>query len=1025
MSLKWKDRSEIRMGYGVSFQHQGSALFNLGNFDLILNVSLRALDWSSVSETVIQEFDDRCQQFTEEQDDVKLMCGYLYPMYELYRKRNHIFAEFVNNELQNEIPLLMPGLRFARIPEAQQEGLNETWYNDMRDTLQRHLKEVMGEETWRRISERFVETMQASEGKTEKERGLAALEAATWLLHEVRNGPGTARSATTPIPILRGVQGEQPQEEPIVNWNLIPRRMNLWEELTKVARVPVKYRNFSMPAWANKKLLTETRRYRTYWRSVYRITINERRVLEKPVNQVIRDHPELFRDLYGELLDAVSAIDVIVGDRVHADGDLDLESLATARVAESVQNSLRITFLPATRNFLNAWTKLTVEMYRRRLAKIRRLHPGERSIGYEKLETWMEAEFVYWRSAPTGTAITTRIRDLVPQRQKRQIVAIGLGLAGLIGAAVSATSSQLSMNSMSKKIGMLEANQARQEAEFNELEGQLTAVVQKTLDACTKLQAEIKETREELNEVGKTLMEIAREESRIKEEIMRMHVAMYYVTDATARLIGLMMKEMALQGYYMDQLRNLKESIQRLQQGFLPESLISPRDLSVLLARSREVITRQTRTFVPVFETAENYYKVQTTEFAVINGSLVINVKIPLRRFNDPIHDIFRTKVVPVPFSNEKDNERFTTLQEADTIFGIAHSSYAEITQEQLDKCVRINKLYLCLGTLLTIETESKFCLGAIFNRESSDAVKKLCRFQVTETKKIKPQILETNEEVLMANLPPEWSFQCDKQDRKPSKVKPGGYVLLNKNFLCHCSIKAGDYLVTQNIQACGNINNTDLSLSFSINQAAGIYNLAVAEGLNLEDEIRLHSPVQVKVHAVDVIKTPEWDVLKTSPDSEVLGDLRRLASMTERKQRVHADIKTRLAHKEQEGNVHRWTMTAVLVGMIVFVGTVVIVGCVWGKSLKSRFKDLQLVSLLRSNWQRRSSRLREQRNDTRRVSEYLKTKQSQRLKTRGALRTHMNKTLEEVEIPQIIPMDEEPGLSSSGSGVTLPEGIV
>ncbi len=993
-NLKYRDKSKIAMGYGVAFHHEGIALLNLGNFDLLVNVSLRALQWEGNSATILSDFEKNCETFTEEQADLKLVCGYLMPVYQEYRKRNEIFHKFVNTNLFEEIPMLLPGIRLNRIPEQIVKSLPDTWFQNMGETLTRHLANVTKQGKWVRAGNRFTANLKKihqEAGSNESQVQLIQQASGKWVQDLLDNSDEVRKPEA---PNLKLGRGEEPEEE-IQSWSWVSRRQELGTDWEKHVRNNPQLSNYTIPVWVKRIMRVETNRYKTYWKSVYRMKINEIRAIRMDTFQEVRNHPGVFQELWQRFQDSSNSINAVVGDRVTSEGMVDYIAMADAHEQEVVRNSIRITLLPAIRVLWNAWTKLSVTKLREQAGRVE-LRETEKSDGFRKLKIWLDREYVYWRSAPTGVGISSRIRAISRPRERRQAVAIGMGMAALVGSAVSATSSMMSVHQLSEKFDALRQGQDQDHSQIAYLTGAMAALSDKSLKACEKLQQEIVLTRKELKEVSNSMQELARDQAFQTEELVKMHVALWYETDTTSRLISLMMKEMALQEYYLAQLHSFKESIQRIQQGVLPEYLVSPSELQKLLRELQPALAAQSRSFVPVFTEVENYYKLKTTGYAMRNGSLIINVKIPLRKYNDPVLDVFSTEVARVPITSDGSDNKFTQLNEDGKIIGLAHSTYVEMTKEQLSRCAKINRLFLCAGTVLVQTSTEKQCLSAVFANERADKVKGLCTFTIS-TGKPKPQLIETEEEVLLANVPENWDFLCDSQEVVPTGVKPGTYVLFKKAFLCHCSIRTGNLVITQNVAACWK-GGEQLNLSFSTNMAASMYLFQKEHQLPFEK--RVQSPEHIQTSPVKIIGAPEIDAMTKKNDEWVLGDLAQFARKTERDHEVYLNEEAFALRNEGNRKNHRWILTGVLGVVSIAMTGLGIWICCWGRNLKERFKDLQIVSLLRSNWQRRSGRLRERNLDSEKAARFLRREQTKRMRKRETLKDHVSEAIRQVDGP-------------------------
>ena len=66
-----------------------------------------------------------------------------------------------------------------------------------------------------------------------------------------------------------------------------------------------------------------------------------------------------------------------------------------------------------------------------------------------------------------------------------------------------------------------------------------------------------------------------------------------------------------------------------------------------------------------------------------------------------------------------------------------------------------------------------------------------ICQFTYYEHFTPPPAVLETQDEILLANLPPKWQLVCDNQIDRPIPLDSAVYAIVNKNNLCTCGISA------------------------------------------------------------------------------------------------------------------------------------------------------------------------------------------------------------------------------------------
>ena len=109
-----------------------------------------------------------------------------------------------------------------------------------------------------------------------------------------------------------------------------------------------------------------------------------------------------------------------------------------------------------------------------------------------------------------------------------------------------------------------------------------------------------------------------------------------------------------------------------------------------------------------------------------------------------------------------------------------------------MNSCLKLHTDYLCSNLRLTASTHVLSCAAAVFQTTPDDnLICSLCEFTYYEYFTPPPAVLETQDEILLVNLPPKWQLVCDNQIDRPTPLDSAIYVIVNKNDLCTCSISA------------------------------------------------------------------------------------------------------------------------------------------------------------------------------------------------------------------------------------------
>ena len=109
-----------------------------------------------------------------------------------------------------------------------------------------------------------------------------------------------------------------------------------------------------------------------------------------------------------------------------------------------------------------------------------------------------------------------------------------------------------------------------------------------------------------------------------------------------------------------------------------------------------------------------------------------------------------------------------------------------------MNSCLKLHTDYLCPNLRLTASTHVLSCATVVFQTTPDDKlVCSLCEFTYYECFTPPPAVLETQDEILLANLPPKWQLLCDNQTDRPIPLDIAIFVVVNKNDLCTCGISA------------------------------------------------------------------------------------------------------------------------------------------------------------------------------------------------------------------------------------------
>ena len=189
--------------------------------------------------------------------------------------------------------------------------------------------------------------------------------------------------------------------------------------------------------------------------------------------------------------------------------------------------------------------------------------------------------------------------------------------------------------------------------------------------------------------------------------------------------------------------------------------------------------------------------------------------------------DLYKLHTVHVPLDKDTydgHEHKYTRLNLKQNHLAISKEEYIDLTQHQLNSCLKLHTDYLCPNLRITASTQVLSCAAAVFQSTPNDnLIRDLCDITYHEYIRPPPAVLETQDEILLANLPPTWQLVCDNQIDRPIPLHSAIYVIVNKNDLCTCGISAQHIFLYESMHTCEN-PDTSVTLYYTDNRALLAY---------------------------------------------------------------------------------------------------------------------------------------------------------------------------------------------------------
>ena len=121
-------------------------------------------------------------------------------------------------------------------------------------------------------------------------------------------------------------------------------------------------------------------------------------------------------------------------------------------------------------------------------------------------------------------------------------------------------------------------------------------------------------------------------------------------------------------------------------------------------------------------------------------------------------------------------------------------------------------------------------CAAALFQvKPPDDIVHERCSITYYEHLEPPPMVLETQDEILLANLPSAWQLVCDNEIDRPIPLVSAIYAVVKRDDLCTCGTLAQHIFLYESMCTCEK-PDTSIQLYYTYNRALITYDPSLAE---------------------------------------------------------------------------------------------------------------------------------------------------------------------------------------------------
>ena len=216
------------------------------------------------------------------------------------------------------------------------------------------------------------------------------------------------------------------------------------------------------------------------------------------------------------------------------------------------------------------------------------------------------------------------------------------------------------------------------------------------------------------------------------------------------------------------------------------------------------------------------YYDMQLVTFGIDKDkNLIVQFPVFIQLYTEQPLVLYQLETVPVPILDQNDKlQSYTHLQIKILYIALNSEICISLRQQELRTCKRIGCEFYCEELFVVKHKTSYSCESAIYFNLDTNIIKENCDFRLYYNKTdIIPTVLHGGNKIILANWPNDKQVICTTKNDIPVKILSQPYVLVNRNVLCNCGIKADKHYPLESLAACDN-RNSKLTMYFMINTA-------------------------------------------------------------------------------------------------------------------------------------------------------------------------------------------------------------
>ena len=453
-----------------------------------------------------------------------------------------------------------------------------------------------------------------------------------------------------------------------------------------------------------------------------------------------------------------------------------------------------------------------------------------------------------------------------------------------------------------------------------DLQNDLATVTQVTDQKFANVSNSIQKLNLRIIETTATVVDAVRKIMQVQDYVETNSHSIRLLSMLTTRYLIIAEEQIAKHKLLIKQCEDLLLALNAAVDNRLLPTLIKPTILRQILRKLAYKLQSSTLNVNLADHNIEHFYTALNNHIQILPMAILLQLEIPLIDNDSPTFNLLKADSVHVPVNShvmqidpDIANPDITKLEIHNQYIAVSKQSYILLSNADLQSCPKVASTYYCSNMLLEKLHSVPSCLSSLYFGHDTSTIIKNCDIKYYFNFTPPPEILETETEVLLANLPEPWLVSC-RNELIPKFKEAARYTVLKTSSLCSCSLTTSVAFLPRKLAHCSAEDMQDLTFSFTTNMIA--YNL-FQEQLQLPPMITPSFNLDHKN-----LSFPKLPVVSESNDAILQSEespvsLKKLSNLIKSKAQIYKDTHAKIA---SDLHVSSWFKSANSLPKAIFV---------------------------------------------------------------------------------------------------------